>query len=227
MSDNESFDFSSLLPKRGAFKSLSFELVRELTPDDILRVGTGSLLSHKPLQSIRAIHHRMAQLLAQGYKAMEVAKLCSSSTSRISKLQADPAFQELLSYYNDQMTTAQIEDGERIHEKLKSAAETALDELNHRLEDEELRTAMPVGELRKIVEMGGDRTVSPPKASVQITTNPTQITLNIGAPRFAESNKKPQEKTIEHVKPPIDLDFTDDQTPIKSLVEKSNDPENK
>lgn len=190
MNNEPDFDFSSLLPKRGAFKSLAFDLVRELTPDDIMRVGTGGTLAHKPLQSIRAIHHRLAQLLAAGHKHQLVAQMTGSSTARISKLIADPTFQELMSFYQDQMGTKEIDDGIRIQEKLKTVAETALDELTHRLEDEDLRAAMPAGELRQIVQLGADRTVAPPKASVQLTQNPTNITLNIGAPRFAESNEK-------------------------------------
>lgn len=190
MSDSfpDDFDFSSLLPKRGSFKTLAFSVIRELTPEDITRVGSGSSLAHRPLQQIRAIHHRLAQLLSQGFTRHEVAQMAGSSTQRIDKLIADPTFQELIAYYQDQIAEKQIEDGQRIQEKLKTAAETALDELTERLEDDEKRAAMPTSELRKIVELGADRTVAPPRQSIQLSQPPTAITLNIGQPRFAELN---------------------------------------
>lgn len=191
------FDFGSLLPKRGAFKSLSFEVIRELEPDDILRVGSGSLLSHPPLQKIRAIHHRIAQLIGQGFTYMEIAEMVGSSYQRITKLVVDPTFMELVSYYQEQISEKAIEDGQRIKSKLKVISETALDELTDRMMDDERRTEMPTSELRKIVELGADRTVAPPMASVHMTQAPQAITLNIGAPRFQETNTP---KTIEHMR---------------------------
>lgn len=190
-------NISSLLPKRGAFKCLSFSVIRELEIEDIMRVGTGGALSHRPIQTIRRIHHRLAQLLASGFSTKDVAAMSGSSTQRIDKLLADPTFNELLSYYQDQIGTVAIEDGQRIQEKLKTIAETALDEINERLMDDEKREAIPISELRKITELGADRTVAPPKAAVHLTQTPQQITLNIGAPRFAETNSK-KEITIEH-----------------------------
>jgi len=210
---SDDFDFSSLLPKRGSFKTLAFSVIRELTPEDILRVGSGSLLAHRPLQQIRAIHHRLAQLISQGFTHAEVAQMAGSSTARIGKLVADPTFQELISYYSDQIAEHQIEDGQRIQEKLKTAAETALDELTDRLEDDEKRAAMPLSELRKIVELGADRTVAPPRQSIQLTQQPTAITLNIGTPRF-QPPPAAALKTINHEEP----------TPKES--EKSEEPEN-
>ena len=192
MSEDNDFDFSSLLPRRGSMKTLAFEVVRQLEPEDILKVGTGNALAHRPLQQIRAIHHRLAQLLAQGFTHLEVAAMAGSSTQRIAKLVADPTFQELISYYQDQIGERQIEDGQRIQEKLKIAAESALDELTERLEDDEKRSAMPTSELRKIVELGADRTVAPPRQSIQLTQQPANITLNIGQPRFAETNAQKQ-----------------------------------
>ena len=208
--DNESF-IGSILPKRGAFHSLSFSVLREIEPDDLLRIAKGSTLAHRPIQQIRAIHHRIAQLMAQGFSLNEVSVMSGSSLDRINKLKADPTFNDLLTYYQDQIGTIAIEDGQRIQDKLKVAAETALDEINDRLMDEEKRTAIPISELRKITEMGADRTVAPPKASLQLTTPPQQITLNIGAPRFAETNTKIKNKVIEHELKPENKDENSDE----------------
>lgn len=77
----------------------------ELTPTHAqaalnhLRSGAHLGVSTPDLKSIRATHHRAAQLLAAGMDRVKVARLCNYTPEYVSALQSDPAFAELLAYY--------------------------------------------------------------------------------------------------------------------------------
>lgn len=169
------------LPKRGAVATLGLDFIREMEPEDLDDLsGPNNMAPVPTLQKITAAHHRQAQLIARGTLAdIEVARLCGVTPQRIYQLKRDPSFQNLVAYYQSQISSAAIEVSDRIHEKLLMAGEAALDEINVRL-DEEIKE-IPVGELRKIFEMAGDRTVAPPRSTQQGSPfPPAKIELNFG-----------------------------------------------
>jgi hypothetical protein len=175
-----------LLPRKGPVpKPLVLSYVRDLDSNDMLRLAT---LPRVPtavptLQRIRAQHHRIAQYLAMGKTSGQVAIIVGSTTQRISQLERDPTFQELMSYYQEQMADTNIEAGQRIQGALVEITEFSVTEIRDRLANDALRAAMSTDELRKLAEMGGDRTVAPPKTAQRSEQMPTQITFNIGGPR--------------------------------------------
>jgi hypothetical protein len=132
------------------------------------------------LQKLRATHHRQAQLLAQGLSVNEVAVIVGCTPQRLVQLQVDPTFTELVSYYQDQILSAMIEDSARLRDKIVDVGEMAVDELRDRLEDDTRRSKLPVGEIRKIAEFAMDRTVAPPKAAPAPQVAPAAITINFG-----------------------------------------------
>src|SRR5690606_36755504 len=71
------------------------------------------------LQQIRASHHELARLLAQGRKQCDIALITGFSQTRISILKSDPSFQELLTYYQEMETQnfekARVDVAERLH----------------------------------------------------------------------------------------------------------------
>lgn len=170
------------LPKRGAVSTLALEYVRDITPDDLVRLASAPKKGPPPIQKFKASHHRQAQLVARGiYTDATVARLCGVTPQRIYQLKTgDPLFKELVAYYQTQIDETNAEASERVQGKLLVAGEAALDEINERLEDETARAEIPVGELRKIVEMVADRTVAPPKATSANVAPPATITLNFG-----------------------------------------------
>ena len=182
---------ADLFPPAGRPRKLHMEVVRELTAEDLraLRTPAACASGPPPLQKLRASHHQQAKLLAEGKKIVEVAAIVGVTPERIHQLQHDPAFIELVAYYQDQIMSAALDDARRVQGKLVDIAEMAVDELSERLEDEGARKAMPIGELRKIAEMGLDRTVAPPKATSSAPPPPTAITLNFGS---AIANLGPQ-----------------------------------
>ena len=75
------------------------EIVRALNAADIAMLETERGIKAPSLQKIRDSHHTLARILAQGARPGEASIITGYSPSRISILQADPAFQELLEFY--------------------------------------------------------------------------------------------------------------------------------
>ena len=174
-------DIPSEIPTHGRIPPpLLLEVTRDLLPQDLRRLSDAPKTSVPTLQRLRAIHHRQAQLLASGRTATEVAAIVGVTVQRLVQLQVDPAFTQLVAYYQDQIMVQALEDGARLKDKLTDLGEMAVDELRERLEDDQRRKSTHIGEIRKIAEFAMDRTVAPPKTAVPTSTAPTAITINFG-----------------------------------------------
>jgi len=175
--------YGDIIPTRGAIaEELLLEVIGDLTLDDLRRLREAPKAGVPMLQKLRATHHRQARLLAEGRPIGEVAVICGCTRQRLTQLQQDPMFTELVGYYQDQIVALQLEDSARLRDKLIDVAEMAVDELHDRLEDNDKRRAMSTGNVRMIAEMGLDRTVAPPKAALVATAPPAAITINFGTP---------------------------------------------
>lgn len=173
-----------MLPARGRpGQALLMTVKRELTVMDMIRLETESApkTAVPVLQRLKASHHMAARLLAAGRSIRDTAYAVGLTPQRISDLQTqDPTFQDLVSYYQDQIAESNIQDASRVGAKLLDVAETATDEIASRLDDPEKLAQIPIGELRQIAVMGLDRTVAPPKTAQPVVVTPTQITFNMG-----------------------------------------------
>lgn len=80
---------------------LELEIISSISEEDLLNRSEGALVSSEAptLSRIRGIHHEIARLLASGLKPADVSATTGYSLSRISILQKDPSFRELLSFY--------------------------------------------------------------------------------------------------------------------------------
>jgi hypothetical protein len=172
---------SDLIQRRGRVAApLALEIVRELTPTDLLRLHEAPLSSVPVLQRLKAMHHRQAKLIADGYTLREVAAACDTTAQRLTQLMKDPTFTDLVACYSDMEIARLLDDSARVRDKLIDVGETALDEIRDRLNDESKVKMIPIGELRQIAELGFDRTVAPPKPAVVPPAAPPTITLNFG-----------------------------------------------
>lgn len=63
-------------------------------------------------QRFREPHHRIAQLLAKGLSQMDVARAVGYSVARVSQLEADPSFKNLLATYRleEKLATDEVVD---------------------------------------------------------------------------------------------------------------------
>lgn len=172
---------ADLIPRRGRPAApLILEVVRELEPHELARLAEAPKVTVPVLKRIRYIHQRYAYLLAQGHTSVEVAQMCGCTPQRIHQLLLDPAFNDLLAQYQDSAMTVLADEAEAFKADLLDASKMALGEITDRLETEEKRKAIPIQELRKIVELGADRTVAPPKVAAPPQPPPGNITLNFG-----------------------------------------------
>lgn len=191
----------SFLPARGAAaQPLRLEVIRPLIAEDLARAHEAPKSGPPPLQKLRAIHHRQAQLLAGGKTVSEVAAIVGTTPQRIVQLKNDPSFAELVAYYQDQIMAASLEDSARLRDKLVDLGEMAVDELRERMEEEGRRKGIATGDIRKIAELALDRTVAPPKTATPIASPPAAITINFGTSLAVEEPAQPaaEPKTIEH-----------------------------
>lgn len=115
-------------------EDLHLEFVRDLQQSDL------PLLLNPPpkgsipgtIKTLRHSHHRAAKLLAEGKKPGEISLLTGYAASSVSNMQRDPAFQELMAYYKENVDGVYLD----AHARLASLGLDMADELQRRLEDE-------------------------------------------------------------------------------------------
>lgn len=175
---------SLLPPARGAVaQPVVMTVLRELTLEDLARLPLAPPSGPAVIKQARAVHHRQAQLVAEGRTNIEVATIIGCTPQRISDLKKDPTFQNLMAYYSTQLVETELETHRRIQGKLTDVLELAVDELQERLEDDAKRTRLSFNELRKAAEFAADRTVAPPKGTTNVGLPPAKIELNFGFKR--------------------------------------------
>lgn len=113
----------SLLLTLGAASTLD---LGDLFGDAPAKKGGATLVD-----TMRASHHELARLIAEGRKEVEVAAMTGFSQSRISTLKGSPAFQELLSFYQEKKEAIYVDT----HEKIASLGNESLDALRDDLHD--------------------------------------------------------------------------------------------
>lgn len=143
-------------------KMLEIGVVRALGVDDILFLTTAeSGGTYRPLQRIRASHHNIAILLSQGKDPVEVSRIMGRSPSNIRKLMDDPAFKNLMAFYNSQ--------GEQAREdmllQLKDLGQSAMAQLQEDLENHPEK--FDKKDLMRIVEVTMDRVGMGPTKTVK------------------------------------------------------------
>lgn len=111
------------------------------------------------LKRLSERHHALARNLASGMSPSEAAVICGYALSRVSILQDDPAFQELLAFYRQDVELAYRD----LHTRLSGLALDAADELADRLEENP--ETISVGQLMEVVKLGADRTGFGPQSS--------------------------------------------------------------
>lgn len=111
---------------------LDFEITRQLTATDIyIRETLGAEVSVPKIKSLRAMHHRLAQCLAMNFSYAEASVATGYTPSRISRLNNDPSFLELLAFYREKSIDVFVD----VQQRMAGFATTAVEVLQERLED--------------------------------------------------------------------------------------------
>ena len=193
-------DLADLQNAEARTRPLTAVVVRELEEADVaLLAERGSAdTARQPLKKISQRHHALARNIASGMPDGEAAIVCGYTASRVSILKGDPAFQELIQFYSEDID-AQYAD---LHERLSALSMDAAEELLERLESdpEKISTA----QLLEIVKSGADRTGHGPSSTQNVNHN-----VDI-ASRLANAIKRTEERQIEDraMKTVKELDLT-------------------
>lgn len=117
---------------------------------------------------LRDSHHMVARLLALGLRPGEVARRAGYSLGRVSTLQSDPAFQELITKYRGTVDESFAETADEYFETVAANRIIAARRLNDMLTDDEKE--FTPAQLVAIHADAADRT-GYPKRSVAVNVN--------------------------------------------------------
>ncbi len=164
------FDLTTIRTRGRAAKPVDAFVARELVPADIALLATERGVKAPPVKHLKASHHALARCLASGMKPNEASMATGYSASRISILQADPAFQDLIKIYTDQ-AQANYEAG---MEAMRSLHLDSVELLHERVQSEDVDTV----DLIKIVEKTSDRIgLGPKSTSINVNLDATAARL--------------------------------------------------
>lgn len=171
-----------------AAQPITAEVERVITREDLqaLTVEKGSTPPH--IQRITDRHHALARLIVEGKKMSEAAYICGISLSRVSILQNDPQFIELLGFYRAE----QADHYKDMHERLSNLSMDAVQLVADRMEDDP--NSLTTGQLLEIAKMGADRTGFGPQSSQ------TNLNVNVGvADRLAAARQRRRELMVKQI----------------------------
>lgn len=165
---------------------LEFDVIRPLTEADIAAKGRNS--KQTALKRITERHHAMARAMVMGMEPIEVAITFNLSPDWVKELRADPAFQELMTFYGRAETLTLRSTQER----MAGVANEAIDLIEERLENEATRGKITVGQALEIAKTFADRTGNGPQ------TTSVQVNIHAGlADRMAEARRRAQAAMID------------------------------
>ena len=168
---------------------LTATYVRDLAPSDIALLATERGVTAPPVKHLKASHHALARCLASGMKPHEASMATGYSASRISILQADPSFQELIKVYTDQ-AASNYEAG---MEAMRSLHLDTVELLHERVLTEDVETK----ELISTMEKSSDRIGLGPKS--------TNVQVNVDLSARLEAARRRAGLDVQPSGPVLDL----------------------
>lgn len=191
-------------------KALQHSMVRELGPEDLARLQVEQGTKAPSVLRLNDRHHALARALASGQSPGQAAIFTGYSASRISILQDDPAFKELLTFYRSESDAATAQALARV----TTMTLTAIALLEDRMENapDDMRTR----ELLDVATAGLDRTGHGPSSKVQVT-NLTLTAAEMAA--LAQAAQETNVRVIEGRATPGLPDRNSDVPSLESLAD--------
>lgn len=171
-------------------KSPDITGVEELRAEDLAGLKRGRVPAVKNLKDS---HHMVARLLAIGLRPGEVADRTGYSRVRISILQADPSFQELMVHYRSAENEVFYEARDEYYDTQTSGRNKAARQIIDQLDEaDESGEKIPLRTLLSIHDSFADRTGYGKRS--------TQVNINVDfAAKLDQAIKKANNvKTIDH-----------------------------
>lgn len=124
------------------------------------KLATTQKSDEKDVQALRARHHGVARLLAEGVPEGVVAEMSGYTAPYISTLKNNPAMIQLIEFYRSPKTDA----AKMIGEKLRVVADMSINQIAERLETEPSKVTL--SELTAVAKLGLDRSGNGPNSTV-------------------------------------------------------------
>lgn len=145
--------------------------VRQLGLDEVSQIqlarATMPADLRAPLVKIRQPHHMLAKLVSEGKPTVEISAITGYSPSRIATFRHDPAFRELVAFYEEQAVMSHPD----VVAQIRHITLTAAQEIQERLEEDPSKFSNK--ELRDLMAAGLDRTGHGPQSNVNMNVNDT------------------------------------------------------
>ena len=123
-------------------------------------LATTQKSDEKDVQALRARHHGVARLLAEGVPEGVVAEMSGYTAPYISTLKNNPAMIQLIEFYRSPKTDA----AKMIGEKLRTVADASLNVIQERISNEPDKITL--SELTAVAKLGLDRSGNGPNSTV-------------------------------------------------------------
>jgi len=162
-------------------KALGLEVKAKISKEDLeaFKTPVKAPREVRPLERVQSIHHAQARMLAMGKSHTEVSAALGVSVAMLKLLQLDPTFQELESYYRDQIDVIALDT----YAKADLVKRLSLDLIQERLETKP--DSFSNNQLRQLTIDLMDRTDLPIKTPQGSQTGNAVITFNFANPLTA------------------------------------------
>jgi hypothetical protein len=187
-------------PSAGAVPhaGLVMTIGRRLEPEDIamLELTPAAPIQVTKIKKLRDSHHALARALATGMSNIEAGRITGFDNGYISILKSDPAFQELLAFYEKHDSVQQAD----LRERMTLIALDVSQEIRDRLHNEP--ETFGINELRQLLTNLADRVGYGPSstvhATVDVTENLSYSDQKALADALREIERRAAEQVIEH-----------------------------
>lgn len=203
MGDDLDLEIEKLTGRGRRTAPLEFFVARPLRGADLALLAVPATIQPVPIKRLSERHHGLARLLAAGVAPSEAAAVMGYELSRVSILQGDPAFEELVSFYRGKV------DGEFAETmgQLAGMSKDIIIELRNRLEDEPEK--FKVADLKDLLTATLDRTGFGPTSKSEVTN------INLSG-RLDEARRRAQEARRQAI---MDVTPMRDVTPPQEAAE--------
>jgi hypothetical protein len=172
---------------------IAYAVSRHLTEADIAAMWEAGPKAAPALKALRYNHHLLAKAVAGGKSLLECSRLTGLTAARISVIKNDPAFQELVSFYADELDEVYVD----VHQRMAGMATSVMEELQERFE--EAPEKFTKRELMELFTTMADRSIPTakggPKAQQAIVPGPN------GGLALQINFVSPQGEVIEQLTP--------------------------
>jgi hypothetical protein len=194
-------DFNPVRTSGRASAPVLAEVVRPLLAEDLEKLAEHRGTKPGTVVKLRDSHHALARVLANGVRPGEASIITGYSLASISRLQADPAFQELLAFYREAKDAAFAD----LQDRMASLSLDALEELRDRLNDSPQDFSPDA--LLDMIKVLADRTGHAPQKNTTLNVN-----VNL-ADRLASARRR-----VEQARPVLPAHGGSDEPSVGRLT---------